>query len=119
MKCYNCDDVTVTPVKYKSHYLCPRCFNRTRLPTYTLTKLWTGNTLYDPKSGRYFGDAVEVLTRCGFKLYTKKVFANKEANGLYSEIWTFRYFGNVACRLLDTPNTCIYSLDCRAEICRR
>ena len=117
MKCSNCGDLTNTPIIYKKFFLCNRCYNLTRLPLYTLTRLWTTQALYDPKESRYFPDAETTLESCGFKLFNHKTYFSKNISPSYREILIYRYYGNLACGRIKDYTWPRHAIECRHVIC--
>lgn len=117
MKCTNCGDLTNTPIIYRKFFLCERCYNFTRLPIYILTRLWSTQSLYDPKEARYFPEAERVMKACGFVLCNHKTFYNQEISPTYREIFTYRYFGKLACGRIKDHVWPKHAIKCNHSIC--
>ena len=100
MTCYNCGEPTHIPILFQSRRICSACFPKLNPPLLLLVKYWVSSTLYDPLSNSYIPKTVKSLEQCGFFLHNHKVFLSKTGNETYREVFIFRYFGKVACRLI-------------------
>lgn len=90
---------------------CDLCWYNKNPPILILTKLWGSphfdnnndfdlNNLYSPKIGRNVFFVKGQMEKCGFALFNKKIFFDKEANEKYREVLVFKYSGHVRCLAL-------------------
>lgn len=117
MLCSYCSKDTTTPIIQGNRVLCPPCDQIINPPVFLLTRLWTTTSLYNPISKHYMPGGIRTLEACGFKLYNRKIFFNKTVSPVYQEILVFRYFGNVACNLIEDYNWPLHKIKCHAVNC--
>lgn len=80
-----------------SKYYCEMCWYHKNAPILVLTRTWKHITLFSPKLNRCVFPTNNQLKICGFKLFNKKTFFNREISPDYKEILTYRYTGNLRC----------------------
>lgn len=93
------------------HY-CDLCWYDKNPPVLVLTKLWNpprydsnnvdselGN-LFSPKAGKRVYPVKGQMVKCGFRLFNRKIFFEKEINEKYKEVFVFKYSGFLRCRAL-------------------
>ena len=101
-----------------SERYCEMCWYHKNAPILILTKTWKHVALFSPKLDRCVFPTNNQLKICGFELFTRKVFFNREANPDYKEILVYRYSGNLRCLAITgyktwpTKMTACCKIDC-------
>jgi hypothetical protein len=101
MRCDKCQRSVETPIIFESKTICLACYDHLHLPKLTLVRHWESNALYHPFLKKYMPTALNTLPSCGFALYNHKEFFSRNFSPSYRELLVFRYFGNVACKLIN------------------
>jgi len=80
---------------------CRDCEYALSHPKLVVTSPWglMHRGIFDSK-GKVIQGGIKSLERCGFRLYNHKQFLKSSMQYHYSNVYTFRYFGNVICRRL-------------------
>jgi hypothetical protein len=100
MICEVCDQQTDTMRRIDEKFHCPLCEVKNYPPIFQVTTPWesvTGN-IFDPYTNRPIRGGLEMLKRCGFKLYNHKEFLVSPPKYKYQHVYTFRFFGQLRCR---------------------
>jgi hypothetical protein len=76
------------------------CWYHKNAPILILTKTWKHAALFSPELNRCVFPTNNQLKICGFRLFNKKIFFNRETSSDYKEILTYKYNGNFRCLAL-------------------
>lgn len=83
-----------------SKHYCEKCWYYKNAPILILAKTWDRVALFSPKLNRCVFPTNNQLKICGFKLFNRKTFFNRETNPSYKEILIYKYSGNLRCLAL-------------------
>lgn len=97
--CHRCKTPNGILWSHAGMYFCDDCVRYRTPPILTLTRLWSQDTsrFYNPKIKAFEPMATHELYDCGFMLYNHKKFMSQKVNSFFSDIFVFRFFGNVVC----------------------
>lgn len=96
-ECTICRSMVSNIITSGSKHYCEMCWYYEHAPILVLAKKWGTSRLFSPKISNYVYVANNQMETCGFKLFNKKVFFNKEINQNYKEIFIYKYSGRYRC----------------------
>lgn len=99
-KCIICKTNIGNIVTPTSEHYCEMCWYHENPPVLVLTKTWEYLHLFNPKSGRHVFITDDQIKKCGFRLFNKTTFFNREKNQKYKEVFIYKYSGTLRCLAL-------------------
>ena len=83
-------------------FYCRDCEYALDYPKFVVTSPWglMHRGIFDIRQQKVIQGGIKSLERCGFRLYNHKKFLKSGPQYHHSDVYTFRYFGNVICRRL-------------------